>query len=378
MKKKLGLMALIFCVSATTFADNSFSWNGYMRSSLGFNSNLEDKSGTDINTLGRFGNEYDDYISSNFSKKWDGKNGTWAQYTFGLNAIDSLNPNPTIGKNFIQMGGFDFLPKESSIWIGKKSIDSSVDILDYKYRNINGRGFGYTSKTLDLSFYKELHPSTGETDDAATIDGVYRIGNFETEVTFTKIAAEGTTTDESKKGDTSVSALVAYKAGTLLGFLPGKTTYRVQYGNGVLAEKLNYSNVTNKDDTAYRFTIDGTYFNEDWIINPVILVEGSHYGTKDVNSSTATIATRATNKLSENLSMVYEAAIATKENESGTSTNDGTEYKIAVGPALQLNTVPYTKPVIRLSTTLIGGDKEVTQLTKDSELRFGAQFETWF
>lgn len=388
MKKKLGLIALAICISSASYSDDSFAWHGYMRASNGFDSDLANLSADDeaIHSLGRYGLEYNDFISTTFSKRWNGDNGTWAQYNFGITVVDSLTPSLSNGSNYVSMVGFDFLPKDSSIWVGKRKIDGGVDVLDYLYRNFNGRGFGYTSKNLDLNFFKEYHfPTTSEYDDGVTVDAVYRLGNATVEATATKITANTTTTDKSDKDETSLSILASYKQNKFMALMPGSTTYRLQFGKGVTADKLNYSNVTDKDDTGYRFTIDGSHTGTNWNINSIVLAEGSHVDSLDKETSTVTLLVRGTNKVTSNLSMIYEASVVSKENNKlnddasiFTETADGIAYKITVGPTLQLSTVPYTKPVIRFTAAVVGGDKEVTGLDKDNELRFGAQFETAF
>ncbi|BDO02870.1 hypothetical protein KAM622c_24570 [Klebsiella quasipneumoniae subsp. quasipneumoniae] len=45
--------------------------------------------------------------------------------------------------------------------------------------------------------------------------------------------------------------------------------------------------------------------------------------------------------------------------------------KIGAGPALQLDVLPYVAPILSLTVTYAGGDKEVTLLPKDSEWRVG-------
>ena len=58
--------------------------------------------------------------------------------------------------------------------------------------------------------------------------------------------------------------------------------------------------------------------------------------------------------------------------------DDGLVYKVAAGPAIQLEASPWVRPVIRLSAAIIGGDKVITGFEDENEIRLGAQFETWF
>ncbi len=53
-------------------------------------------------------------------------------------------------------------------------------------------------------------------------------------------------------------------------------------------------------------------------------------------------------------------------------------YKLAAGPAIQLGMGEWVRPVARFTLTYVGGDKAITGLSKDGELRLGTQFESWF
>lgn len=387
MKRKLKVLALLTCLAANSFADDSFSWNGYFKAGLGMDTSLAnvDRRDEEVHSLGRFGLEYDNFSAANFSKKWTNNRGQWAKYNYSLVLFDDYPTSPLGINNFAEMGGLDFLPKDSSIWVGRKKDSSGVDLLDFDYRNFSGNGIGYSSKNTNISFFKEVNVyDLGEFDDVATLDLIHRINNFTFELTTTKVTED--TNDpypnDTIKGDSSYSFLASYNQNKFLGISEGNTTYRVQLGKGVTSNKLNMGVVTDKEDTGLRTTVEGMKMTKDWLYNVAVNFESTKDYSKDLTYSTTTLAGRGTNKITDNLSMIYEAGIANKTNVdlSGNASKDadGVTYKVAAGPAIQIDSNPFVRPVIRFSGAVIGGDKEVTNFDKDYEVRLGAQFETWF
>jgi len=398
-KLKLGLLALFMCASTATFADDSFQWHGYMRGSMGMDTDFANLNKVDeeVHTLGRYGSEYDNFINSSLSKRWTDDKGQWAQYNFSFSVFDYSNEytNPTndyglvntldASDSYVEMGGLNFLPKDSSIWLGKRRVASGIDLLDLDYKKISGQGFGFSSKSFDIGLYKELDSGDmGEYADIVAIDATYKLQGLSVEGTFTKATVDSTIPfiDSTKKGDSSVSILAEYKSNNFIGTLPGNTKYRAQFGKGVTADKLNMSVITDEKDTSYRFTVDGTTMTKNWTLNTLVNLESSKDDSLDLKYSNLSVIARGTDRLTDNLSMIYEAGISNKTNINLAgivdNNNDGTTYKLAAGPAIQLNTMPWIRPILRFSAEVIGGEKKVTGFDKENELRFGAQFETWF
>jgi hypothetical protein len=85
-----------------------------------------------------------------------------------------------------------------------------------------------------------------------------------------------------------------------------------------------------------------------------------------------------TQKINDKVAMHYEANINNTQNKDGVDSLDGTAYKIAAGPSLQIETFEWVRPMVTLNVAVVGGDKEITGLREDSEVRFGYQMEAWF
>jgi maltoporin len=97
-----------------------------------------------------------------------------------------------------------------------------------------------------------------------------------------------------------------------------------------------------------------------------------------VNESNITAGGRVTAKVTENLSLITEGFINNVTNQWGTKEQNGGQYKLAAGPTIQLEAGEWARPVIRATAAIIGGDKKITGLNKDVDLRYGCQYEVWF
>ena len=83
-------------------------------------------------------------------------------------------------------------------------------------------------------------------------------------------------------------------------------------------------------------------------------------------------------KLNQNWSILYEGVVNHTQNKDGRDGVNGTSYKFAMGPALQLKVQPGVAPIASLTAAYIGGDQDITELPADSEWRFGYRMEVWF
>ena len=79
----------------------------------------------------------------------------------------------------------------------------------------------------------------------------------------------------------------------------------------------------------------------------------------------------------QNLSMLYEVMVNNTINKMASKVPAASATKLP--PARpQLDVLPYVAPILSLTVTYAGGDKEVTLLPEDSEWRVGYRMEVWF
>lgn len=425
-KTKQFLLAALLICSTSVFADDSFTWSGYMRGGQGYTTDMKDADAVKErgmeNLLGRFGNEFDEQVLSTMTKKWTGPNGEYAKYSLELQVFDGdeLHWNT----NMVEFGGLSFLPEGSKMWAGQKSPFKEVDIFDYFteqqdagygkpewWNNTQGSGIGYQGKQLDVSLLTKTDDGTTQYDLGSgtiatkgkstlnTLDIGYKIGDagfgngkVETRLTVSKESEDevGTTTgyygiDNDNTMDSSVSGMITYNSGKFLGALPGSTSYKLQIGKNVTSSSLNKNLIDNVDGKAARLIIDGRLYKfPKWQINPVFIAEmtdygNAVYGTNGAETEKVIVAgVRAQNPLNNNISMVYEVVANSFTNKEGYEGIDGTSYKISAGPTIQLFANEWVRPVMRFTAAVVGGDKEITELDKDNEIRLGYEFETWF
>jgi sucrose porin len=188
---------------------------------------------------------------------------------------------------------------------------------------------------------------------------------------------------------------------SFLGLTSGNTIFKAQYGKGVIAQYLNtsrISQISEQGDSSMRFTMDGTIDAIDgFTIKPALIVEYTdrdetasrlsslidvdghadhHYGSADETGIFAGFDVQQ--KLNQNWSMLYESNVNNTQNKDGNNGVNGTAYKFAMGPALQLQVQPGVAPIASLTAAYVGGDQDITELPTNSEWRFGYRMEVWF
>ncbi len=383
MKKTFKITLASALVCASTFAlasDDGFQIHGYVRADVVFDS--EEFADIGLNTsadqLGSLGNQHDSFMAVDFVKHWEGENGSWAEYTFGLVTLDSTPDDhgnniltPETGTNVFKMGGLDFMPEGSNVWVGTRKIASDISLVDQKYRNLHGTGFGYESKNFDLTVMKQFHPGdTGEHDEGTAVDAVYRTSGIEAEVTYVYLDADTNILYDdhtATAGDSSVSVRVAYTDDKFLFALPGSTTYSVQYGSNTDAKHMNWTYVADGVD-AYRVVLDGKYaMSQSLALSTVGYYEAEQKDSGDIN--TIVVGGNLAQTLNNNVGMEYQAFYA-YETESEAAT-----YKVAAGPTLQLKTLPFVRPILKADVAYFNGNDESGQ---ESEVQFSVSAEAFF
>ncbi len=390
----LALVTTLACTSLTSFADDSFNWTGYMRTGGGYNSSFQNTIKEDEHHLGRFGNEYDTYIASALTKKWEMDNGSWAYYHLEFNYWDGdpakHNAQWENDRNYVKMGGFSFLPEGSNIWAGTRKQEADVHILDYKWRRLKGTGLGYESKSFDIQF---LQSDSGEDTSsvvpwhgdvaANTVAARARFGSFETELVYTAASDFDDVTFNEGTAESALTGTFIYGMDSFFGLTNGSGKIIGQVGTGVKADQLGSEQLNeDEDDKAYRLIFDGMFSPVSGMdVNPVLLYEVSDVESYADEETFLVAGARVHQAVTANVSWVFEGVVTDVDNQGGNADADGIKYKFALGPSLQLDMGYWARPVTRLMVTYIGGDEEVIVVNEDndnSELRIGWEFEIWF
>lgn len=387
---KLGLFALLTCMSTSAFAaDDSLQIHGYVMNASDFSSESgrssvalhRDPNGDPRGKLGDLGNIYwhDYFTSLNLNKKWTAKDGSWADYTYEL--VSYGNKSVEAGQSYARFGGLSFLPEGANIWAGRRNLSIRDGVFAYNLKDVGlDAAIGYDGKNLDVTLgYVQANwgPFVKSRD---VLDVSYAIGKTEVGVTYVQELEEEAPMFAGNT-KTSMSAYGAYNMDKFLGIMPGNTRIMAQFGKGVIAQYLSTSRLDNSadEDTSMRVTVNGRYDGiKDVSIKPSVILETTNRDASGSEVETSLFAgANITQKINDKIAMHYEANLNNTTNKDG-GTDDGRAYKIAAGPSLQIESLEWVRPMITLNVALVGGDKSITGLSKDSELRVGYQMEAWF
>lgn len=388
---KLGLLAILTCMSTSAFAaDDSLQIHGYVMNGSDFSNESgrstvalhRDPNGDPRGKLGDFGNVYwhDYFTSLNVNKKWTAKDGSWADYTYEL--ITYGNKTVEAGQSYARFGGLSFLPKDANVWAGRRNLSIRDGVFAYNLKDVGlDAAIGYDGKNLDVTLGYVQADWGHAVKSRDVVDASYTIGKAEVGVTYVQELEEEATPVFPGDTKSSMSAYGAYNMDKFLGVMPGNTRIMAQVGKGVIAQYLNTSRLDNSadEDTSMRVTLNGRYDGiKDVSIKPSVILESTNRDAAGTEVETSLFAgANISQKINDKIVMHYEANLNNTTNKNG-GTDDGTAYKIAVGPSLQIESLEWVRPMITVNVALVGGDKAITGLSKDSEVRFGYQMEAWF
>ncbi|MDV5171616.1 carbohydrate porin [Photobacterium rosenbergii] len=424
--------ALMATASAPTFADDSFTFNGYamvasdFQAETGKAKNLAfhiDPTGPNQDPRGKMGDMANSYWHDMFTaiamnKRWNdvAEEGQWADLTFEL--VGYGDKSVEAQQLFARYGGLDFLPEDATVWAGRRYTGERIRIFAYNIRELNAdAGFGYNSDNFDFTIgYNQDDMSGWSGEDQlfktaepsrALGDFAYRIGQFELGATYVKELEDKTTElgvpqpHNGTKRD-AISAFAKYKFGSYAG-LDGNSTFIVQAGKGVIAPYLNTNRITvlsEEDDKSMRasyygminqfdgFTIEPALVYEYTDraedrkvtelrdLNPMLPGKTFEYGSETEQKVFAGV--NVYQPVTNHISMQYEAIYAHMTNRNGVDGADGGMYKIAAGPSIQLKTLPWVAPITNFSVAYAGGDQVITDLDVDNEWRVGFRMEAFF
>jgi sucrose porin len=361
--------------------------------------------------LGDLGNSYwhDYFTSLMLTKEWKDvfKEGQWSDFNFQL--VGYGDKAVETAQSYIRFGGLDFLPENSHIWAGRRYDSDRISVFAYNIKEINvDAGLGYVGENFEITVgqnqidwadFNGTNNIEAIEPSRQLLDMAYRIGNSEFGLTFVNETDNGwgdITGDEKRKA-TSIYAKYTM-ADSFLGMTAGSTMLEAQYGKGVIAQYLNthhISGISEEGDKSMRLTLDGMIVSvPDVTIKPAIIYEytdredlatratgitGHPDLTYGMETETGLFAgVNVHQKMSDNLAMEYEANLNHTNNKNGLDGVSGNAYKIGFGPVVQLSPQPWIAPQLSLSVAYVGGDQEITGLTKDSEFRFGYRMQVWF
>jgi hypothetical protein len=414
-KFKLGLTALMLCSGLTALADDSLQIHGFFMNGSDFSTeesrvNLalhRDPNFDPRGKLGDLGNSYwhDYFTAISLNKKWEGKDGSWADFTYEL--VSYGNKAVEAGQSYARFGGLSMLPEGSEVWAGRRNFSKRDSVFAYNLKDIGvDAGVGYNSENFDITFGfcqnlraesigiisapDEVGPPIKINGNSRNVvDATFKFGAIEAGVTLVNELEDGkfAIKDNTQEPRSAMSYYGAYNMDKFLGIMDGKTTVMAQFGKGVIAQYLNTSRIdmSAEDDTSMRISVNGNTNLGELSVSPSVILETTSRDADGMETETSLFAgASAAKKVTDNIVMHYEANVSNTTNVGGADGVDGSMYKIAAGPSIQLDPMPWVAPQISVVASYVGGDKEVTLIkddegkAADSEFRLGYELKAWF
>ncbi|PJC86631.1 hypothetical protein CSW98_06420 [Vibrio sp. HA2012] len=403
--------------------DSGFEVHGFAKAAGDFESELDraktvglhyDPDAPNQKPRGKFGKLGNDYwhdldVILFMKKKWNNifTAGEWADFTYqvegyGDGSIDS-------GQAFVRFGGLPFLDEGATVWAGRRNFDHRLRTLAYAIEEAEfDSGVGYNSKNFDFAVGTNQVNYTSDDHNPGAIvasegtnsavDTAYRFGNAELGLTYVRELDSPLGFTEKQQ---AISVKGKYKIpGSFFGMFDGRSLVELQAGKGVLAQYLNTSRITvlsEEEDTSMRLTFDGSITEfEGWSIDSTLMYEftdrqddrevaslpdtirggTTYFGSADETGIFGDVT--VSQAITDHISLTYEANYMHSTNKDGVDGVDGSAYKLAFGPTLQLKSHPRFAPQVTMSVAYFAGDEEVTYLDSSSEVRFGYQMQLWF
>jgi maltoporin len=335
--------------------------------------------------------------------------------------------SPNLTQAYVEMGGFSFDP-QTVFFVGEKYNREDIHIMDFKWRDLDGAGFGISNAlggVLDVNVLTNDSSTAGTftTNTSPTPNWVSIPVNFDVRYKLLpQLQLEGTyayaknankVTADSTTADHGVQGAIVYYWDKFYG-LPGWMTVAAQAGNGMFGSQLGSKGAwsqlgqlgsiwTQQDSVAYRLLTSGTGTFGQFEIAGAAWAEydkateatWSSAAGKNIDSDPHYVlaaAVRPSYKLTKNVSLEAEAGVAKQDGggyywDSSTSTSyqrTGVSYKLTFAPVLALDSSIGVRPQLRAFVTYEGQDASLGSLAgshlsaSDHEVKFGVQTEVWW
>lgn len=314
---------------------------------------------------------------------------------------------------FINMGGFDYLPENSTIWAGRRFLNrNSTAVSGEFYKQSSGVGFGYERNGLSLSVMA-ADPQDGSNRKVELADGKRKtVTAFD--INYSGVKVPGGSLDLGAKYYIQPNARKEVKGGSAnpnageegfgLGVvyntnyygMDGFASHAINYGYGVGAHAtggMNFGSWTDgalKDAWVTLATTGGMFnINEKWqMATEASVLHGNKLYGLNGDLTRAGISLQPSYKVNDNFRIVFGATAGLQKIEDHKNNWGGQEketqyrYGLSIAPTFTADSDFFGRPQIQPFVTWMhtnfstgfGGDleKEKTQVI------FGVKSEVWF
>lgn len=351
-------------------------------------------------------------------------NGDSYFYSSSGSEHDNGKGNFEVKEAFINMGGFNFLPKDSTIWAGRRFLNRNATLLSGEfYKQSSGVGFGFERKGLSLGVVAaDPGERDGKNKSKIFDDGVGRRTVTSFDFNYAGIKVPGGTLDVGAKYyiqpnankiyvDESASDIEKAKNGDFAkngfgvglvyntnyyGFKDGWAQHSINYGYGVGAHATGGMNFGQWTDGAVKHayttlaTTGGVVnLNKDWQLGTELTaMHGDKLYGLSGHLTRVGFSLQPSYKVNDNFRMVFGATVGIqrvedyKENWGGLQKETQVRYGFSIAPTFTADSDFFGRPQIQPFVTWMhtnfdsgfGGD-----LGDDkSQVVFGVKSEVWF
>lgn len=365
-------------------------------------------------------------------RKFYGKNGVFGElnlraeygngdsyyYSSSGSEHDNGKGNFEIKEAYINMGGFNYLPQNATIWGGRRFLNRNATFLSGEfYKQSSGMGFGYEQNGLSLAVVA-VDPGAEDGKSTSTLeDGLGRRTVTSFDFNYAGISVPGGSLDLGAKIYVQPNAKEAPESGNKpgnpnaaengfgLGFVyntnyygltDGFASHAFNYGHGIGAHAtggMNFGQWTDgalKDSYTMLATTGGLInLNEKWQLGTEIsALHGDQLYGLSGHLTRAGLSIQPSYKVNDNFRMVFGASIGMqkiqdyKHNWGGLQKETQVRYGLSVAPTFTVDSDYFGRPQIQPFVTWVktnfdggfGGD-----LSKEkSQVLFGVKSEVWF
>lgn len=365
-------------------------------------------------------------------RKFYGKNGVFGDlnlraeygngdsyfYSSSGSEHDNGKGNFEIKEAYINMGGFNFLPNDTTIWAGRRFLNRNATFLSGEfYKQSSGMGFGYEQNGLSLAVVA-VDPGEGDGKSASTLEnGLGRRTVTSFDFNYAGINVPGGSLDlgakiyvqpnakEAPDGGKTPGNPDAAENGFGLGFVyntnyyglaDGFAAHAFNYGHGVGAHAtggMNFGQWTNgalKDSYTMLGTTGGLInLNDKWQLGTeASFMHGDKLYGLSGHLTRAGLSIQPSYRVNDNFRMVFGASVGIqriqdyKNNWGGLEKETQVRYGLSIAPTFTVDSDYFGRPQIQPYVTWVrtnfkdgfGGD-----LSNDkSQVLFGVKSEVWF
>ncbi len=351
------------------------------------------------------------------TKKFSSDNGAQGRLDFRLEygnrtdgAYDYYSSSGGEGKQnffelkeaYVTLEKLDFLPKDSSVWAGRKFYGRDSGALTGEFwKQSSGVGFGYDTNKFSMALVgADLNKSTaddGKEKTAFVLDTRIKNikvpgGNVELQVNLytQKNAKTADELNNPKSADSGLGLGITYNIDGYYGVKKGWSKAGLAYGKGLggSAKGLNFGSWLGDDVEDSKSILATTYgmvnLTDKLQVGTEVTLHNAEkvFGVDDLNRFGVTV--NPSYKMTKNLRMTAEVAFTTETfKKTGGADLDNVTTSLTLAPVITMNNDFYGRPQIKPFITFVNVDDKGSSKWhrydgKDSGTFAGVVAEVWF